>query len=251
MFEIFKELDVFRKIQFDEESHTYYCNNNVLTSTTTILSQYKEPFDTKNIAEKYALKHNLEVDEVIKEWDDKRISSAQKGTLLHRYLELKFASKMFTTDDELFSDGLKRIADLFYNDVEGKLIPIRAELVIGDEDFGIGGMIDKLFYNASVNEIQIWDYKTNKEISTYNKYKKRMINGLEHLHECEFNTYSLQLGVYKKIIEKNTNLKLGNSYICWMNENNETYKTFQTKDMSKEVGLILGNRLNEHIISIF
>ena len=28
-----------------------------------------------------------------------------------------------------------------------------------------------------------------------------MTNGLEHLQECEFNTYSLQLGVYKKIIE--------------------------------------------------
>ena len=30
-------------------------------------------------------------------------------------------------------------------------------------------MIDKLFYNVTADELQVWDYKTNKE-SNYNKH---------------------------------------------------------------------------------
>jgi hypothetical protein len=66
-----------------------------------------------------------------------------------------------------------------------------------------------------------------------------MTNGLEHLAECEYNTYSLQLGVYKKIIEKNTNLRIGKSYICWINDSNDNYKVIKTKDLDEEVELVL------------
>jgi ATP-dependent exoDNAse (exonuclease V) beta subunit len=114
-------------------------------------------------------------------------------------------------------------------------------MIVGDEDLLLCGMIDQLFYNVKANELQIWDYKTNKEINTYSKYKNKMTNGLNHLQECEYNTYSLQLGIYKKIIEKNTNLKLGNSYICWINEQNDTYKTFKMADMVNEVDFIFNN----------
>ena len=49
------------------------------------------------------------------------------------------------------------------------------------------------------------------------------------------NTYSLQLSLYKYIIEKNTNLKLGDSYIVWFNEKNETYKPIKCYDFQKEI----------------
>jgi len=68
-----------------------------------------------------------------------------------------------------------------------------------------------------------------------------MTNGLNHLQECEYNTYSLQLGIYKRIIERNTNLKLGKSYICWINDKNSSYKAFQMAEMDKEVDLIIKN----------
>jgi ATP-dependent exoDNAse (exonuclease V) beta subunit len=99
-------------------------------------------------------------------------------------------------------------------------------------------MIDQLFYNVKAKEFQIWDYKTNKAITTKNDYKKRMLNELWHLDECEFNTYSLQLGLYKKIIEENTNIKIGSSYICWVNEVNDTYKPMKVANMDSEINKI-------------
>lgn len=241
MFEIFEELDKFNEILFDEDSHTYTYRDKKCISTTSLISKYKKEFDVEFQAEKYAKKHGLEYDDVVKEWDDKRIASIIKGTHLHKYMELRFSNKIYNPGDELLGPELKSIGDKFYNDSVGRLIPVRMELVVGDYDLGLCGMIDKLFYNVKKKELQIWDYKTNKEINTYSKFKNRMTNGLNHIQECEFNTYSIQLAIYKKIIEKNTNLKLGNSYICWINEINDTYKVFQTLPMTNEVDYIFTN----------
>jgi hypothetical protein len=72
-----------------------------------------------------------------------------------------------------------------------------------------------------------------------------MVGPLKHLDSCELVKYSLQLGVYKKIIEKNCQIKLGNSYICWVNEVNDSFKVIETLDLSNEVDLIWN--VYEHI----
>jgi len=246
MFEVFKELDRFNGISFNEEAHLYHYDGELCTSVTSVISRYKEIFDTQKIATAYAVKRGLSVFDVIADWEEKKIASCDKGTHVHKYAELKFACKKYEVDSTEMSEILHKcfkIIDSFYNDSKGKLIPVRAEMIVGDKARRLCGMIDKLFYNVRADELQIWDYKTNKEIKMYNQYKNKMINGLEHLHECEFNTYSLQLGLYKKIIEQNTNLKLGNSYICWVNENNDTYKPIKTADMTSEINQIWSSLL--------
>lgn len=243
MLNILIELDKFNNVVFHDDIHSYYICDEKLISTTTLIKEFVEPFDTDGHSQRYALKNGLSVEEVLAEWDFKRESSASKGTELHKYAELKFASKAYNPPEENLPLKLREMIDKFHSDSIGRLIPIRSELVIGDSELLIGGMIDQLFYNVKADEIQIWDYKTNKEINTYSKYKSKMTNGLNHLQECEYNTYSLQLAIYKKIIERNTNLRLGDSYICWVNENNETYKTFKMANMTNEVDFIFNQKL--------
>ncbi len=241
MVEIFQELDKFNNIIFNEEAHLYHYDNQICTSVTSIIGRYKEPFDTLKIATSYAVKRGLSVLDVIADWDEKKNSACDKGTHVHKYAELKFACKDYKVDSEESSAILHKcfgIVDAFYNDSKGKLIPIRSELVVGDKNRRLCGMIDQLFYNVKAKEFQIWDYKTNKAITTKNDYKKRMLNELWHLDECEFNTYSLQLGLYKKIIEENTNIKIGSSYICWINEVNDSYKPMKVANMDVEINKI-------------
>lgn len=241
MVEIFQELDKFNGISFNEEAHLYHYNGQLCTSVTGVIGRYKEPFDTQKIATAYAVKRGLSVFDVIADWDEKKIAACDKGSHVHKYAELKFACKHYKVDSTEMSETLHKcfkIIDSFYNDSKGKLIPIRSELVIGDKKRRLCGMIDQLFYNVKAKEFQIWDYKTNKAITMKNDYKKRMINELWHLDECEFNTYSLQLGLYKKIIEENTNIKIGSSYICWVNEVNDTYKPIKVASMDNEINQI-------------
>ncbi len=238
---ILQELNKFNKISFNEEDHSYYYDGDKCRSVTSIISNYKEPFNTLEIAKKYAKKHGLETEYVIEMWDENRILSANKGSELHKYLELKFACKKYTCDTSLISDKLVTQAEKFYSDVRDKMVLIRAELVVGDREKKLCGMLDKLFYNEKYSCFKIWDYKTNTRLKSSNEYNKKMINGLDHLEECEINTYSLQLGLYKKIIESNSNIKIDGLYLCWLNENNDNYKPIKLSYLEKEVDFIYSN----------
>ena len=126
----------------------------------------------------------------------------------------------------------------FWSVAKGKLIPIKSEFIVYDEEWGISGTVDQLFYNTVANELQIWDWKTNKEIKSHNRFSK--LNApLNHLDDCNFNIYSLQLGMYKKIIEKNTNLKIGKLFLCHISEKNSKYATYRCDDMSRELDIIV------------
>jgi hypothetical protein len=253
MFDFISDLNAFRDISFNEAEHSYKYRDKVCTSVTTLIKEYETPFDTEGQAERYALKHGLNKSLVILEWEQKKITAANKGTELHKYAEMKFASKQYDFDEEDLPKKLTEIIDKFFDDSKDWLIPVKAEWIVGDYELGICGTMDKLFYNLKEKELQVWDYKTSKQISTYNPFKTTMTNGLEHLYQTDYNKFSLQTGVYKKIVHRNTQFKLGSSYICWVNEKNDTYKVFKMAELQDEVEYMLNRKmhLNEHLFSIF
>ena len=106
--------------------------------------------------------------------------------------------------------------------------------------YGMGGMIDQIFWNTKMQELQIWDWKTNKKIAASNKYNS-FKSPISHVEECEYNKFSLQLSAYKHIIEKNLGLVIGSCYIVHFNTNNEKYKIMKTRDFEKEVKLMLAS----------
>ena len=59
------------------------------------------------------------------------------------------------------------IFDKFHENSRKSLVPIKSEVVVGDKEFGVCGMLDQLFWNEKAQEYQIWDWKTNKEINKF------------------------------------------------------------------------------------
>jgi hypothetical protein len=116
-------------------------------------------------------------------------------------------------------------------------------MIVYDKESLIGGMLDILFYNVKTNEFQIWDWKTNKKLSR--ESDRHLLNDLFVLEDCDLIIYSLQLALYKLIIEKNTGIKLGKSYIVWYSHNNPTYEIIETKDMTYYANLIINNRIKD------
>lgn len=235
-----EQLNKFTDIVFHEDEHKYTYNGYECKSVTTLLKDYKSIFDEMIIAGRYAKKHDLELLEVLRNWDEIRERSGKIGTEVHRYAEMKFLQKAYMPNWGNYEvpEQLLTYVDNFYHDTKDKLIPIKLEFVIGSFEKRLCGMIDKLFWNVKAKELQIWDYKTSKKIETSSAFKNKMQKGLKHLDDCEYNTYSLQLGIYKKIIETECQIKLGNSYICWLNAENDNYKVIKTAGMEQEVDLI-------------
>lgn len=254
---IYKELAKFKHIKYYDEPHKYFIGEQELVSGTTFIGKYKEKFDSEKMAPKTAVKKKISVEEVLADWEFKGDFSRAKGTLLHNYAENYWFNKVFPVDmaqyDERFGAGLmyeryeacKALFEAFYNDACESLIPIAAELVIGDEEIGIAGMVDKLFWNQKMGELQIWDYKTNKEINSFSKFRKKMLHPIAFLPECELVTYSIQTSLYKYIIEKNTNLKLGRSYLVHIHEENERYNIIECTDYTDVVKLMIKHYRDE------
>ena len=133
-------------------------------------------------------------------------------------------------------------------------------MIVYDSESLIGGMLDMLFYNVKKKEFQIWDWKTNKKFTekqidgngnkTKNKHTvegrdDRLSGILSGIHDNDKEIYSLQLAMYKLIIEKNTGIKLGDSYIVWFSHNNDNYEVMKTKDRQFYVNMIMADRIAE------
>jgi hypothetical protein len=78
---------------------------------------------------------------------------------------------------------------------------------------GICGQADRV--EVLFDQIDLFDYKTNKEIKlesykSWDGISKKMLGPLSHLDDCNFNHYALQLSTYMYIMLKhNHNLKAG------------------------------------------
>lgn len=242
-------LQVFEKVKFITEDHSYLINNSKAVSVTSILKKLVKAFDSDYWALVKSKDMGITPEELKSKWEFSAKLSQIKGTVTHSILESKLAGTEFIYPEELILNhfGYDPVQDLVQNmlplidkftkDIDGKMVAIASELVVGDFDYMVGGTIDQIFYNHKSGKLEIWDWKTNKQIKTNSRYFH--LPPIDHIADTELDHYSLQLSFYRLILEKNTNLEFGDNYIVWFNENNSDYQIFRTKDYRSEIKTIL------------
>lgn len=258
--DIKNELSVFKTVQLNEEDHSYtWISKSGVpmknkTSMTTLLHQYRQPFDQDAQAEAYAKKYHLDKKEVIASWNRLSKEATTKGTAIHNYLEYLFSNIPIEYQYDvqkvvnLFGidiiapkwDKLKNMANKFHDMAINWLIPIACELKIADDESGIAGAIDLLAFHIPSKQIVILDYKSGKEIRRENIYDQWMLPPLNHLPDINHVHYSLQLSGYQYIVEKNTKLKLRDThFIIWIYEENDDIEIIPTLNLYKEAAYMI------------
>jgi hypothetical protein len=239
----------FNGVKFNDDIHKYYVNGRELVSVTTVIEKFVVDFDEDYWSVYKSEEYSISPKKVLFGWNFINKKATTKGSIVHNYAENLFNNKYFPYPkdmvmksfgfDPIYNDFLKEkaLVDKFYNDCFNKLIPIKTELVIYDAELGIGGMIDLLVYNVTTGEFQLWDYKTNKELSM--SKDKKLLGCLSDLDDCHHEKYSLQLSSYKYILEKNIKIKLGKSYLVWINEKNDNYKIIEAKDRTQHASKMI------------
>lgn len=245
----------FNGIKYFDEPHEYFYDNKQFISVTTLNNKYVDPMDTNYWVNYKANEHNVLPHKIKIAWDFLKNKGTFKGSIVHDYIENLYLNKVFKypTESVYSKFGFdpikkeynitKKQVDSFYKDSFNKLLPIKTEFVVYDIEAMIAGMIDMIFYNVKMQEYQLWDWKTNKSFSF--KTNRRLLGELSLLDDSDMEIYSLQLSMYKYIIEKYLKIKLGKSYIVWFSHNNPTYKIIQTLDREYYVKLIIEDRLRE------
>lgn len=251
-----KLFTTFNNVTYHDEPHKYYVNGKELISVTTILHRYQEEFQEDYWSKYKAKEYGLTQREVLRAWKFINKKGTMKGSGIHDYSENLFLNKVFLYPkqqilNEFGFDPIlpeyeitKKYVNNFYNDVKDKLIPVRTEMIIYDSESLIGGMLDILFFNVKTGEFQIWDWKTNKKFEMEMK-TRHFQDKLFILEDSDLEIYSLQLAMYKLIIEKNTDIKLGKSYVVWFSHNNDNYKIIETKDREYYAKMIITDRIKE------
>lgn len=235
------------RVKFVESSHTYFIDGSSdgYISSTTLVHSLFEKFDADKIIMKmrnsprwkFSPYHGMTDDAIKKKWDSTRDYAASQGTKMHENIENYYNKQEYdnkTTEFGLFQQYIK--------DHEN-LVPFRSEWVIFDEISKVSGSVDMLYRDPSdPSKLIIADWKRSKEIKMDNKWQKGLNEYVSHLDDCNFIHYSLQLSIYKYIIEKRYGIEVSQCFLVILHPKQDTYHKHVIMDLSKEVKNIMDSR---------
>lgn len=212
-------------VKFREINHEYSSIDPTAAkswkSVTSVIGEFKKPFDAEKVSKRVSKNKNSKwygmTPEQIREiWKSENRRATDLGSWYHLQREHDIC-EIETIDRDGVSipiitcdyDGEYKIA------ASQKLAEgIYPEILLFLESAGICGQADRV--EVIGDRVDVYDYKTNKEIKTegfYNKYAgeyQKMSKPVSHLQDCNFNHYSLQLSIYMYIILRhNPHLKPG------------------------------------------
>tara|TARA_Y100000996_G_scaffold18857_1_gene13959 strand:- start:2795 stop:3553 length:759 start_codon:yes stop_codon:yes gene_type:complete len=204
-------------IHLNEENHIYTLDGYEdikFTSVTTIVDSLFEKFNAELIAEKLVNTHSsykhLTTEELLTIWKQ----SAVNGTKIHKQIE-DFISSKINASDSKAQDAIKWLDKITY----GNKHTLYTEKIIYSKELKIAGSIDLLIKLDDINEYIIVDWKTNKKIDIRSFNNKVGIHNIsKNIEDCKFNKYSMQLSLYRYILEEYYGLKINKQIIAHLTD---------------------------------
>jgi ATP-dependent exoDNAse (exonuclease V) beta subunit len=118
--------------------------------------------------------------------------------------------------------------------VEAKqFVAYRTEWTVFDSDSKVSGSIDMVFKKPD-GTLAIYDWKRAEEIKTENRFQTG-IGPLEHLPDTNYWHYTIQLNVYRYILQKNYNVVVSELALVILHPINTTWKVMNLNIMDDEV----------------
>ena len=141
-------------------------------------------------------------------------ATAEYGTRVHNEIEEWFKEKIEPKDQKALNgrDWLEKYRSRSRMDVH-------SEVIIYSTELSIAGTVDILAKDNVTGEYGIIDWKTSKKIET-SSYAQKMgtHSSTRHVMDCNFYHYSLQLSLYRYILEEFYGLKIRNQLIAHLKD---------------------------------
>ena len=241
------------QIVFDEAPHIYYINGKpAKTSVTTLVHEYFPKFDADAIIDsmmnsqwwyksKYyqqGVPNDTRKDEIKEMWRQTGNEACTHGTYMHKTIEEYYNHQPLSHPD---TDEFNMFLE-FANDHQHQLAAYRTEWEVFMEELDLAGSIDMVFENVGDGTYSIYDWKRTKEIKLKNDYKSRGMSVMEGYDDCNYVHYSLQLNIYKYILESKYGMTIRDMYLVCMHPTYKKYKKIEVLDLQAEVHQIVEKR---------
>lgn len=233
-----------KNIEFEEKSHTYSINgnSNSVISVTEFIHSFFPKFDADLIIAKMMNSRNwpnskyygMEAEEIKQGWEDNKNLAANQGTILHQDIEY------FYNEKDVNNNSIEYSFFKNFQKENNNLKPFRTEWCIYHEELKLAGTIDMVFCDDE-NNFCIYDWKRSKKISEGNMYEEGFYP-VSHLPHSNFWHYSLQLNVYKRILEEKYGIQIKDLCLVCLHPNQENYLKIEVPNMQEEVDAIFKER---------
>ena len=220
-------------ITLDQENHKYILDSSPefkFSSVTEFIHFFFEKFDQEKVATKLINTNpkysGKTLNEVLKEWR----KGAERGSIVHNELEM-FVKENIAPKHQMSITGARWLKEKQKNEHNSFF----SEVIVYSKELGIAGTIDLLVYNSEQNMYHLVDWKTNKRIDKNSfRNKKGILSSSQHLDDCNFVHYSLQLSFYRYILERYYGLEVGSQTLFHLKEN-DTYEIFNVDYKSEDL----------------
>lgn len=229
------------ELKFDEEKHVYTVGKEKLDSVTTFIGQFFKPFDAEEIASSLSERTGKPKQEYLDEWQEAREHGTRVHNAIENYIKLTGRTKLEAIDIPKYHEAI-RVLDLRPGDVTKEL-----EYRLYNLKYKLAGTIDYLEIDTKNRTVTLMDWKTNKSIHTSGYGGLMAKKPVDHLEDCSYNKYALQLSIYAKLILEQLNVRLRKPYkldklfLVHLLPNGR--KIYKVNYMEKEVEDLLKTRL--------
>jgi ATP-dependent exoDNAse (exonuclease V) beta subunit len=218
---------------FDENKHIYTYDNITLPSVSSFIKRFTKPFNVDLMAKRTALKRNVSVEVILKEWDDTRNYACDLGHNMHTYIEndqkkIPQVEPIIGTDLYNRAEAYKKLRDLHLS----KLNWLYAELRMFDLEWGLAGTLDALYEKDG--KVFMLDWKSNKKFTILtDKAYNNLYWPFNDLPECKLTIYSIQLSMYRLMLERK-NIYTTDAGLIHINKNGDV-KYYQVLDFRERI----------------
>ena len=241
-----------KSIDLNEEMHIYTIQGDTsYLSVTTFIKSLFKPFDSDKIIDKMMQSKNWpkskyfgKTKQAIKdEWQQNGEQSSYLGTKLHLMIEYFYNNVLDKTME--FSKEFEMFLDFYHQNRQ--LVPYRTEWLVFDEELHMAGSIDMVFKEEIDGQTyyHIYDWKRSKDIKKHNQYGQCLVHDLNHIPDSNYWHYSIQLNIYKYMLEKNYSIKIQDMFLVQFHPDKDKYYKYKVPDLVNEIEhLIKYRKLN-------
>ncbi len=239
-------------IVFDEPSHTYTVNgtHDGYISVTKFLHCFFPHFDPIKIIRKMRAGANWKSSkyygrtdqEIMDEWNENGRQASEAGTKMHLAIEQFLNDAEYLIPADVKATPEWRYFQKFWSDFGGDLEPYRMEWEVWVEEIKLAGSIDGVFRRKSDGKFLIYDWKRSKEIKSDNPFGSGL-PPVEHLPDTNYWHYTLQLNVYRWVLETYYGLDIAEMYLVILHPDNKSYRRMRLNRLDDEVAYMVDARL--------
>ena len=232
-------------ISFEDIGHKYTINGDcdyisVTTLTHGLFSEFNAQLVIKGMMSRSnwpsSQYYGMTETEIMSLWDDNRKESAEKGTMLHKMIE------DYYNDLDVDYENMDEFVYFIQFDSEECIEPYRTEWMIWDDVFKIAGSIDMISKNSD-GTFSIYDWKRSKKINmTAFNNKCSEIHGLTHIPDTNYWHYTIQLNIYKYILETNYDIVIRDMFIVQIHPNMDKFNKIRINAITEDIDKIMLRR---------